>query len=68
MVKVLYPNLGVSGSKPLDDFKFDTSFHPSEVDQMSTRNSWGLVVKSKLSPSSGFVALRQLNPIHKMEP
>ena len=41
MVKVLYPNLGVSGSKPLDDFKFDTSFHPSEVDQMSTRNSWG---------------------------
>ena len=29
---------------------------------MSTRNSWGPRGKSKLSPHSGTVALRQLNP------
>ena len=27
--------------------------------------SWNLVIKSKLPPQSGCIALRQLNPIHK---
>ena len=31
----------------------DSAFHPSEVDKVSTRNFWGLVVKSKLPPRSG---------------
>ena len=34
------------------------------VDQLSNRSSWALEVKGKLSPSSGFVALKHLNPIH----
>ena len=38
-------------------------FHPPKVNELSTRNSWGLVVKSKLSPCSVFVAFRQLNPV-----
>ena len=29
--------------------KVDSAFHPSKVDQMSSRNSGDLVVKSKLS-------------------
>ena len=29
-------------SKPLGGAKFDSAFHPSEVDQMSTRNFWEL--------------------------
>ena len=33
--------------------KVDLAFHPSEVDKMSTRNFWELVVKSKLPPPSG---------------
>ena len=32
---------------------------------LGTHGAW--VVKSKLSPPSGSVALRQLNPIHKKE-
>ena len=48
----------ISGSKPLGSSKIDSAFHPSKVDEMSTTNSWGLVVKSKLSPNSGSVALR----------
>ena len=40
-----------------------------EFNQMSTRNFWQLiVVKSKLSPCRGFVALKQLNPIHEKGP
>ena len=48
--------------------KVDSPFHPSEVNQMSIGNSGNLVVKSKLSPRSGSVTLKQLNPIHKKEP
>ena len=33
---------GVSRSEPLGAFKIKSAFHPSEVDQMSTKNSWGL--------------------------
>ena len=36
------PEPGVPGSKPLNGSKVDTAFHPFNVDQMSTRNSWGL--------------------------
>ena len=32
------PNPGVPFSKPLGGFKFDSVFHPSEVDKMRTRN------------------------------
>ena len=37
-----YPNPGVPCSKPLGGSKVDSAFHPSEVDKMSTRNSWEL--------------------------
>ena len=30
------------GSKPLGGSKVDLAFLPSKVDEMSTRNSWGL--------------------------
>ena len=33
---------GVEDSKPLDGSKADSTFHPSEVNEMSTRNSLGL--------------------------
>ena len=33
--------------------KVDSAFHPSEVDKMSTRNFWELLVKRKLPPRSG---------------
>ena len=56
-------SLGVPHSKPLGDSKGDSAFCPSQFDQIGTRNSWGFTCKSKLSPHSGSVALRQLNPI-----
>ena len=62
------PNPGIPGSKSLGGSKYDLSFYPSEVDQISTRNSWELKVKSKISPGNGSVTLRKLNPIHKKEP
>ena len=45
--------------------KVNSAFHPSEVDEWVAGFSEELVVKIKLSPRSGSVALRQLNPIHK---
>ena len=45
--------------------KVDSAFHFSEVDEVTTRKYGELVVKTKLSPRSGYVALRQLKPIHK---
>ena len=36
------PNPGVLCSKPLGGSKVNLAFHPSEVDQMSTRNFWEL--------------------------
>ena len=56
---------GVLGLKPLGGSKVDSAFHPSEVDRMSTGTPRDVVVKSKLSPRSGTVALRQLKPIYK---
>ena len=50
------PNLGVPSWKPLGGSQVHLAYHPSEVDQ-KTRN---LVVKSKLSPRSVSMALRQL--------
>ena len=61
------PNPGVPCSKPLGDFKVDSVFHPSEVNQISNKNFWenSGKVKSKLPPHSGSVALKQLNSIYK---
>ena len=59
------PIPGVQGSKPLGGSKVDLAFHPSEVNQMSTRTSWRF---SGLSPRSGSAALIQLNPINKKGP
>ena len=58
----------VLGSKLLGGSKVSSAFHPSEVDQLSTRNSWELNVKSKMFPRNGSVALRQMNHIHKKGP
>ena len=38
----------------------------STVNEMSTRYSWRISGKNKLSLCSGFVALSELNPIHKL--
>ena len=49
-------------------FIVDLAYHPFKDNQMSTRNSLGLVVKSKLCPSNGSIALGQLKPIYKKGP
>ena len=36
-----------------------------KINQMSMRNSWGLLVKSKVTSCNGPVVLRQLNLIQK---
>ena len=36
------PNPGVPGLKPLGGFKVDSAFHPSEFNELNTRNSWEL--------------------------
>ena len=42
-------------SKTLGGSKVDIAFHSSDIDEMSSRNSWGhCVVKSKLSPCIGY--------------
>ena len=62
------PIRGILSSKPLGGSKFDSAFNPSKVEQMSTRTSWNLVLKKKLSPCNSPVALKQLNTIHKKGP
>ena len=52
------PNPGVPSSKPMGGSKVEPAFHPSEVDLPGLPGD--LVAKSKLSPRSGSVALRQL--------
>ena len=42
MVKVLDAQSRGPLSKPLGGFKVNSAFHPSEVDQLSTRKSWEL--------------------------
>ena len=52
MVRALVPNLGFPVSKSLGCSKFDSVFHPSEVNEMRIKRVIGdpgdLVVKSKL--------------------
>ena len=42
VIRVLVPNVGFPGSKLLGGSEIDLAFHLSEMDQMSTRTSWGL--------------------------
>ena len=56
------PNPGVPSSKPLGHSKVDLAFHPSK---WIPGPPGDLLVKTKLSPHSGFIALRQLNLIHE---
>ena len=41
-LKLLVTELFKSVTEPLGGSKVDSAFHPSEVDKMSTRNSWEL--------------------------
>ena len=43
------PNPRVLCLKHVGGSKVDSAFHPSELDQMITRNFWNSVIKSKLS-------------------
>ena len=61
----LIPNPRVLTLKPLDDSRTNSAFHPFAFIKWVLGPSGTLVVKSKLSPRSGSVALRQLNTIHK---
>lgn len=56
-VRNIFLLLMVSGLRPLSS--------PSEVDQMGSRNSFGL---GKVSPRSGSAVLRKLNIIHEKGP
>ena len=47
MIRVLDSQPGILDSKPLGGSKVDSTFHPPEVDQMSTRTSWGLSGKKQ---------------------
>ena len=58
------PNQGVLCSKPLCGTKVDSTFHPSQFN-WALGTPMHLLLKSKLSPCSGSVILRQLNSIHK---
>ena len=42
-----------------------SAFHPTKVDQISTKESWDLLVKTNLSPRSSYAALGKVNPIHE---
>ena len=56
--KAYCPHSRGPGFKSTRCSKVDSAFHPSEADQMSTKN---LVVKSKRTPDSGSATLRQFN-------
>ena len=62
------PNPGVPGSKPSGGSKFNSPFIIPRSIKWVPGTPGDLVVKSKLSPHSGSVALRQLNTIHKKGP
>ena len=55
-------------SKPVGGSKVDSVFHPSKVDEVSTRNFWELSGKKVNCLLEVALALRQLNPIHKKGP
>ena len=42
---IMIPNPGVPGPKPVGGSKVNSAFHPSKVDQMSTRTSRGISAK-----------------------
>ena len=63
MVKVLDSQIESPKSKTTGWFKGRLCHHPSMLNQKPGTLGY-LVVQSKLSPNSGSVALRQLNPIH----
>ena len=42
VVKALNSQSGIPYSKPLGGSKVSSAFHPSDIDQMSTRNFWEL--------------------------
>ena len=46
-IRVLDSNLWALGAKPLDGSEVNSAFHHSEVNQMGTRNSWGLSGKNE---------------------
>ena len=50
-------NLGVPCSNPLRDSKDNSASHPSEVDQMYTRNSWELSGKSQTASTQWLCSL-----------
>ena len=50
------------------DSKANLRFYPFKVHQMSTRTSWGLSGRHKLSPCSSSLVLTQSNPTHKKGP
>ena len=49
VVRHWIPNPRFWSSKPLGGSKVDSAFHPFEVDQMSTKNYWGLRGKNTLN-------------------
>ena len=67
-LRLWIPNPGFLFSKPLGVSKVDLAFCPSVVDEMSTRTHRDLMIKSKLSPFSGSIALEQFKPTCKKGP
>lgn len=67
-LRLWIPNPGFLFSKPLGVSKVDLAFCPSVVDEMSTRTHKDLMIKSKLSPFSGSVALEQFKLTCKKGP
>ena len=51
--------------KTLGGLMVHSVFHPTKVDQISTKESWDLLVKTNLSPRSSYAALGKVNPIHE---
>ena len=60
-------NVLVSEKKWIKSYRSASAF-PSQYNGMSTRNSWGHIGKSKLSPRSDSAALTQLNATHEKGP
>ena len=59
-------NPGIPNSKPMGRSNVNSAFHLSKVDKWVPGISGQLVVKSKLSPCCGSVALRQHSTWPKM--
>ena len=59
-----FTKAGMPSSKPYVGLKTTSAIHPANINLMSTKNFWRLLVK--ISPHGDSAALRQWNPIHKM--